>query len=123
MLPIDTLLEIHNDDFELWKEEKYGVKFYHVSIEGYIGFEKLEDFIELYEHFLGELQQYLIENNYPKTEKSGWKRIYSKRAMDICYGNDCYWIFLDGYESAEIWDAYYYLEDVINQLREVKASI
>ena len=96
------------------------MKYYHLSIEGYIGFEKLHDFIGLYKFFLNELHDYLLKNNHPKTERDGWKRIYRKRAIEICYENNCYWIFLDGYESTKIWDTYYYLEDVIDQLKEVE---
>lgn len=115
------LLNIHNDDFILWKEEKYGETFYHISIEGYLGFDKIEDCIDLYSMFLKKLKKYLVENKYPIPNRSyKWKTIYLTRSIEVCYEYDCYWVFLDGYESTEIWDTYYYLEDVINQLKEIK---
>ncbi|GIN22527.1 hypothetical protein [Siminovitchia fordii] len=122
MNDIQILLEVHGGNFELWTEEKYGATYYHVGIEGYIGFERIEDFIGLYEFFLEKLHEYLTENNYAKREVSGWKRIYKKRAIEICYESGCYWVFLDGYESTDIWDTYYYLKDVIDQLKEVEIS-
>ncbi|WP_405101705.1 hypothetical protein [Oceanobacillus sp. FSL H7-0719] len=112
------LLELHNGDFVLWSEERYGFKYYCVGIEGYIGYKRLDQFIGLYRLFLVELHNYLIENNYPKTEKTTW--IYQKRAIKVDCVNDFYCIFLDGYESTQIWDTCYYLEDVIDQLREIE---
>lgn len=115
----EELLNIHDDDFSLWKDHSYGFDWYHIGIEGYIGFESVQSFIDLYELFLNELHEYLIKNKYPKTERERWRIVYSKRAIDICYENEFYWVFLEEYKSTEIWDTYYYLEDVIKQLKEV----
>ena len=113
-------MSIHDGDFELWEEEKYGIKFYNLSIEGYIGLETIGDFIDLYNFFLEELYYYLLQNNYPKTERGNWNTIYKTRAIEVDFVNDCYWVFLDKYESNGIWDIYYYLEGVIEQLRQVE---
>lgn len=94
--------------------------YYHVSIEGYIGFKRIKDIVNLYKLFLGELFKYLTENNYEKKEINGWRTVYKKRAIEVCYESECYWVFLDGYESTEIWDTYYYLKDVITQLKEIE---
>ena len=118
---IETLLEIHNGDFELWKEENYNLTFYHLAIEGYIGFKTIGEFIDLYSMFLEELKRYLIENKYPKPEKSSdWGTIYKARGIEVCFAHDYYWVFLDEYTSTEIWDTYYYLEDVIKQLKKIE---
>jgi hypothetical protein len=83
-----------------------------------MGCEELGDFVNLYQEFLNKIHTYLIEHDIPKTEKHVWKCIYQTRAMDICHDHGCYWIFLDTYKSSQIWDIYYYMEDVIAQLKE-----
>lgn len=121
MIKIKELLNLHNDDFILWKEKKYDLTWYHLSIEGHIGFATLSNVIDLYSLFLEELESYLIKNEYPKPKEiHGWKTIYKTRGMEVCYEHDCYWVFLDDFNSIEIWDTYYYLKDVIEQLRRIE---
>jgi hypothetical protein len=121
VIKIKELLNLHNDDFILWKEKKYDLTWYHLSIEGYIGFETLDDAIGLYNLFLKELEEYLTENNHPKPNKNRGRRIvYKVRGMEVCYEHEYYWVFLDGYKSTDIWDIYYYLKDVIEQLRRIE---
>lgn len=114
------LLNIHNGDFILWKEDKYDITFYHIAIEGYMGFETIGDAIDLYSLYLEELKKYLVENKHPEAERYRWDVVYKTRGIEVCFEHGCYWVFLDGYESTEIWDTYYYLEDVIEQLREIE---
>lgn len=118
-MDIEYLLNIYDDDFSLWKSSEYGVSYYHVSTEGYVGHDSMEEAVEWFKHFLGGLENYLITEHHEKTPKHRWRLIYSTRAVDVCYEHECYWVFLDGYKSTEIWDTYYYLEDVIKQLEEL----
>lgn len=117
------LLQYSGEDYEIWKSQEHGITFYHIGIEGYVGFENFEDAISEYEEFLNQLHNYLKSEGYPKAEMHGWKRLYKTRAVEVCYEFDCYWIFLEQYKSTEIWFLYYYLEDVINQLKGIKDDI
>lgn len=113
----EELLSIHEGDFSLWKEEKFGTTFYRIGIEGYLGFCKLENAINLYTEFLQEFKKYLLENNYNKFEKHEWNTVYKTRGMRIYYEHDYYWVFLESFESPDIWDTYNYLKDIIEQLK------
>ncbi|MNH66505.1 hypothetical protein D3C73_185360 [compost metagenome] len=115
---IEELISYHHEDFNVWISERPNdVKYYNLSIEGYIGYEKLEDCIELYNEFKDHLHEYLITNDIERPENDAWQCIYQSRAIEICYEHDCYWVFLDAYKSVEIWDLYYYLDDVIKQIQ------
>jgi hypothetical protein len=124
MIFIKSLLQFHGDDFEVWQSEKqlrtnnYWT-YYNIGIEGYLGFTRLQSGIDLYKEFQQILYNFLIVNNYAKTEKHMWDCIYQTREISVCYENECYWIFLDGHESTQIWDLYYYLDDVIKQLEGI----
>lgn len=120
---IKSLLRFCGDDFELYESIEHTLTYYKISIEGYMGFENMSEIVELYKEFLVKLEGYLIENNRPKTEKHLWKCIYQTRAIDVCHDHDCYWFFLEPYKSTEIWDTYYYMEDVIKQLSEIKEEL
>jgi len=117
---VEILLSIGRSDFEFWKESIHkDFTWYHVGIEGYIGLQTLEDFISLYTTYTEKLYEYLIDNGFEYKEKNeGWNPIYQKRAMEICYENDCYWIFLDGFKDTQPWECYHYLKDVIKEIEE-----
>ncbi len=119
-MDIEFLLDIDGGDFSLWQSKKDGRRYYHISIEGYIGLDYIKDFIPLYEKYLRELHTYLTKANQPKREHVGWYRLFRSRAFEICYEADSYWIFLEEYKSEDIWETYYYLEDVIEQLEKLK---
>ena len=113
------LFQMHGEDFKVWKLDEY----YYISVEGYIGFKKLEDFIWLYNEFLSEFKKFLNENYKQPKETIKWKTIYRTRGMEICYESNNYWIFLEPYKSHEIWDLYDYMQDVINQIKEVAEKL
>lgn len=119
---IKSLLQFSGDNFEVWESYEGGLTYYNISIEGNIGYENFESSIELYESFLKQLEEYL-KNNYPKSERNTWKCLYRTRAIEVCYESDCFWIFLEPFKSTEIWDLYYYIQDVIKQLEEIKNKI
>ncbi|MFI2856959.1 hypothetical protein ACH6EH_07435 [Paenibacillus sp. JSM ZJ436] len=119
MIIIKTLLEYHGEDFELLEtEEEYGRKTYLLSIEGYMGFEKFEHFIDEYKRFNEYLHTYINENCDEEDEDYGWKRLYKTRAIEVCYAHDCYWVFLDAYKSSDLREIGRYMDDVIKQLVE-----
>lgn len=69
MNDIESLFRFSGDDFEVWKSSNLnGTTCYNLSIEGYIGFEKLESFVELYENFLNQFKSFL--NEYYRDEGS-----------------------------------------------------
>lgn len=118
---IKSLFKFSGDDFDVWETERYDSPYYHIAVEGYIGFENLNDLISLYTEFLQEFKKYLLKNHEEpewRRKTHGWKSIYKTRAIDVCLDHGCYWVFLDGYESNEVWDLYDYMTDVINQLKE-----
>lgn len=121
---MEYLFTYNGDDFEVWKSDLHGVRYYNIGIEGNIGYENIEYFIDLYKEYLQAFLVYLTENNYikPKREEE-WKRIYQSRAIEIIHQDGYYWVFLDSYKSTEIWDLYYYMKDVIKQLEEIKDKI
>lgn len=116
-------MKFQNDDFQVYKSIINGRENYHISVEGYMGADKLDDIISWYRDFLKTFNTYLIENNIKQTERYIWKRIYTSRQIEVCHDHDCYWVFLDGYKSDRIWDLYYYMEDVINQLIEFNSKL
>jgi len=117
-----NLFNFEGDDFEVYESELYGSTYFKVSIEGYMGFENFESFIGLYEKFKIKLEKYLIDN-HEKTYRDIGECVYKTRAIDVSYESNCYWIFLDTFKTTQIWDIYYYMEDVIEQLKEVKDKI
>ncbi|WP_411735066.1 hypothetical protein [Paenibacillus sp. M2] len=114
-----------NDDFSVWKDRVwYSDKDqYHIGVEGYMGFETIDDVISCYEQFNKAFKQYIEQTGDLKEKHLGWHKIYSVRAVNVSYENECYWIFLDGYKSEEISDLYWYMCDVIDQLKEVNDSL
>lgn len=124
MINLELLLDYHNGDIQVYKVRQEETDFYHIFIEGYIGFEKIEDFILLYKGFLEELKFYLQKNNSDalseKTHK--WNVIYRTRDIEICRHHNLYWIFLEPYKSSSILGIYQYLEDVISQLKKFTKS-
>lgn len=115
-----TLLTFNGEDFEVYKSINDKNETFCISIEGYLGLPEIKEFINLYEDFLNRFFCYLDENKYVRKEKtSAWKTIHRQRAIEICKTDSMYWIFLDGYQSHDIWDLYDYMSDVINQLREI----
>lgn len=116
---IESLFRFSGDDFEVWKSHEYGITYYNLSIEGYIGFEKLESFVDLYEGFLKQFKNYLIEF-YEDEKKNVCYRnpIYRTRAIEIRRDSIYYFIFLDAYKSSSIWDLHDYMLDVIQQLKD-----
>jgi hypothetical protein len=121
MTIIKNLLQFNGEDFEVWKSKEYGITYYNIAVEGYIGFDNLDDAINLYDGFRIYLKNYLETENYKKTERDIWKCLYRTRAVEVYYEHGCYWIFLEPYKSTQIWDIYYYIEDVIQQLKEFNA--
>ena len=116
---VELLLELNNGDFSVWRTvDQNNNKFYNIEIEGYIGYKDVNSFIILYENFKRSFYNYLDNNNYRKPVRNIWKKVYQTRSIEICYEANCYWIFLEPYSSPQIWDLYYYLEDVINQIRQ-----
>lgn len=111
---IKDLFDFHEENFLVWKDEKY----YYISVEGYLGYENLEEVIQLYEEFIDKFNLFLIENNYEEPSRLNpyWKRIYQTRAIDIAFNANCYWIFLEGYKSKNIYELLWYMEDIVNQL-------
>lgn len=125
MNDIESLFRFSGDDFEVWKSNEYGITYYNLSIEGYIGFEKLESFVDLYEDFLKKFKNYLNEfyEDERKQNTSNRKPIYRTRAIEVCRESfipesKYYFVFLDAYQSTSIWDLYVYMKDVIQQLKE-----
>lgn len=119
MNDIESLFRFSGDDFEVWKSNEYGITYYNLSIEGYIGFEKLESFVDLYEGFLKQFKSYL--NEFYEDERKNicnWNPIYRTRAIEICRDTNYYFIFLDAYKSTSIWDLYVYMEDVVQQIKD-----
>ena len=116
---VEILLELDRGDFVFWKDNRYDFAYYRIDIEGYIGLKTLQSFVDMYSGYLEELHDYLTKNNYAEIEVADWNTVYKSRAIDICHTNDCYWIFLDGYKSTEAWDVYYYLKDVIEQIKNL----
>ncbi|MDP9675387.1 hypothetical protein J2W97_001370 [Paenibacillus jamilae] len=120
----ETLINMHDGDFEVWKGKVwYSDKDqYNISVEGYMGFETIQQGIELYEMFNAELLRY-IEQNGGLKGRHEWKKVYHTRAVEISNEHDSYWIFLDGYKSEEISDLYWYMCDVIEQLKRLNKNL
>lgn len=118
MINLELLLDFHNGDIQVYKVQQEDADFYHIFIEGYIGFEKLEDFISFYKGFLEELKSYLQKNNLDALSEKAqkWRVVYRTRDVEICRHHNLYWVFLEPYKSDSILGIYRYLEDVINQL-------
>lgn len=117
----ESLLKFHGEDFELYKKDNH----YHISVEGYLGFDSLDDAIQLYETFLDKMLDYLNDNNYVELDylDKNWKTIHQSRSIHVCYESNYYCIFLDRYNSTNIWECYYYLEDVISQLIDINFKL
>lgn len=94
---------------------------YLLEIEGFYGYNSLEHCIETYECCLQQLENFLNKHHKrvdnENIESSSCHTIYKTRAIEIAYGYDCYWVYLDTYYANDIWDLYDYLKDVINQIR------
>lgn len=112
------LFKFSGEDFLVWQSEENGIKYYNIGIEGYIGFKEIESFVSLYEDILTHFEEYLVANHDRPNINKDKESVYKTRAVDVRYWHENYWIFLDGYKSTEIWDLYYYVKDVIEQLRE-----
>jgi len=110
-----------DDDFSVWKDKVwYSDKDqYHIGIEGYMGFKNMNQAIECYEQFNEAFKEYIERNGGLKEKHLGWHKIYSTRAVNVSYENECYWIFLDGYKSEEISELHWYMCDVIEQLKGI----
>ncbi len=110
-----------NEDFSIWKNDNY----YHISIEGYIGYHSLDHAIDYYNGFIDKFKLWLIDSNYNKPNKINpyWNSVHRTRAIDIGYMEDCYWIFLEGHKSEEIYELLWYMEDILNQLKEVNKKL
>jgi hypothetical protein len=115
-------LEFSGGDFELWESQEHETKHYNISIEGYMGFEKISDIVDLYKKFIVKLEEYLMKH-HEKTKKERWRIVYQTRDIKICYEGDCYWVFLDTFKSSIAWDTYYYMEDVIKQISEINEEL
>lgn len=114
------------DDYSVWKDRVwYSDKDqFHIEVEGYMGFAKLSHAIHSYEKFNAEFKKYIEQHGELKERNdSGWKQVYKTNAIDISFEGDSYWIFLDGHKSEEISDLYWYMHDVINQLKELNDSL
>lgn len=109
-----------SDDFELYKDDEK----YYLSIEGYMGFKSLDRTIEVYETFLDKMLDYLTENNFQEPDyNNSWKTVHQSRSIHVCYEHDSYFVFLDRYENSQIWECYYYLEDIISQLIDINYKL
>lgn len=118
---LKILLELDNGDFVFWRDLRRDFDYYGISIEGYMGFQTLQELVDLYKYYLDELYKYLTKNNYKKAEVADWNTIYQTRGVEICYtNNNHYWVFLDDCLLTDPWEAYDYLKDVINQIEEFK---
>ncbi|WP_220687718.1 hypothetical protein [Paenibacillus lautus] len=112
-------MQFHGDDFELYETEMYGSTYYNLSIEGYLGFDTIDECINLYKAFYEKLNTYI--NEVRKEEVfHGWTKLYRTRAIEVCFNADCYWVFLDPYKSTELRDMSFYMDDVIRQLMEFR---
>ncbi|MFE6075579.1 hypothetical protein ACFVQB_14000 [Paenibacillus sp. NPDC057886] len=122
---VEEVFDWQGDDFSVWKDKVwYSDKDqYHVGVEGYMGFEDMTQAIDCYEQFNEAFKQYIEQNCGLKEKHLGWHKIYSVRAVNVAYENECYWIFLDGHKSEEISDLYWYMFDVIEQLKQVNESL
>jgi len=117
-----SLLQFCGDDFELYESIEHTITYYKISVEGYMGFETVIQIVDLYKEFLVKLEEYLTEN-HEKTDKHIWECVYQTRAININYKAKCYWVFLDLFKTTQIWDTYYYMEDVIKQIIEFESAM
>ncbi|WP_339304234.1 hypothetical protein NST33_17640 [Paenibacillus sp. FSL L8-0435] len=110
-----------DEDFSVWKDKVwYSEKDqFHIGVEGYMGFENMSQAIECYEQFNEAFKEYIEQNVGLKGKHLGWNKIYSTRAINVSYENEYFWIFLDGYKSEEISELYWYMCDVIEQLKGI----
>ncbi|WP_336763473.1 hypothetical protein [Paenibacillus sp. USHLN196] len=110
-----------DEDFSVWKDRIWhsNKDQYHIGVEGYMGFEDVAQAIECYQLFNESFKAYIEQNGGLKEKHIGWHKIYSTRAVNVSYENECYWIFLDEYKSEEISELYWYMCDVIDQLKGI----
>lgn len=120
---VKSLFTYSGDDFEVWESKEHEMIYYNIGVEGYMGFDSLNSLIGEYESFLAAFEKFLTENNFVKKDFEGWKKIYSTRAIEVCCDHDCYWSFLDGYKSHDIWELHTYMKDVIGQLKTLENNL
>ncbi|RXZ77941.1 hypothetical protein EBB07_28185 [Paenibacillaceae bacterium] len=120
----ETLFNFHNDDFEVYKNDNsHGTDRYYLFVEGYLAFRTLDEVVNLYNDFLKEFNSYLSRMSFEKTAKTPINSFYRTREIAVNYEHGYYEVFLDTHITHDIWDLYYYMEDVIKQLNDLDNDI
>lgn len=111
------------DDFSIYKEKvKDNLYFYHVSMEGYIFYQTLQDGIDYLIEIKNAYYDFLKMNKYiDKTDKEYEKHIvYKTYDIEIYKDNNGVMIFLSAPIFIDMFDIYRWLDGVIKQLQTIK---
>ena len=118
-------------DLSVWKTvdhcDDYNPTYYHIEIEGYIGYKTLQDAVNYYQDMLDKLTVWIIsyKKDHPNRDDEKYKKydadlVYQTRDIEVRYNNDCYWIFTEPPEFPYIDGCKEWLEDVVKQLKTIK---
>lgn len=108
------------EDLSVWSiENDYGIR-YHIGIEGLIYYETLNDAIEYYKIMLNEYQKWLTDNNVQRTEHN-IKHLFKSQDIEIGKLSDESEYYINTYAPSfsELYDTYWWLFDVIQQLENI----
>jgi hypothetical protein len=115
-----------NDDISVWKDDRYNMENYHIGIEGYIGYDNLQDGID----YLCKLKEKYfdwLKQNYDISELNNNIKndmVYKSYDIEIFnHSNEEYkilFIFLSAPTFYNIYDTYKWFDGVVNQLKNIK---
>lgn len=112
-------------DLSVWKswDKNFKSYYYHIGIEGMIGYKDIDDAIDYYKHLRNGFKRYLKDNNVKQT-KTSEHTIYHSRDVEVIddTANKCTWVYVTEPSMGfnELYDTYLWLEDIIKQLESIK---
>jgi hypothetical protein len=117
------------DDFEVWDEEDLASRnfphTYHVSVEGFIWYNTLQDGINYYESMRDSYLNFLIEN-YKELNletKNDSTRKYKSYDIEICNDENGWTIYVYTSPFHDLENTYYFIDGVVKQLKKIALEI
>ncbi len=93
---------------------------YQPCVEGYIGYESVQEAIDYYAKMLESYADYLTEQKVTEVPRDK-DCLYKTRDIEISKisnDKDTLFVFTNAPQMSNRWDCYYWLEDVIEQLKQ-----